>query len=248
MSMLKKLRNRLTGEPGSAVWLLVASGILGLSGCAPIPAGPAEYSAGRTRVVLPSADWEDMGASDEALPLHPLPGSFALQTRAVALRGANKELLAVLLVQTNRSDIPRDHTLWTGACPAQQDLVVQDAASGSPVRIDCLRFKRWANNAGWIEKNHPAVAQWMVAHKAVLSRPYSHLNYRFATQGGSYVQINAMVDQRLLTPKSRHNEEFLRAGLPAYEWSNKVAEAARVSTGMVDGFFAVPPFPYPLPN
>ena len=125
---------------------------------------------------------------------------------------------------------------------------MKDAAAGSPVRIDCLRFKRWANGSGWIEKNHPDVARWMATHNAVLAKPYSHLNYRFATEGGSYVQINAMVDQRLLTPKVRHNDEFLRAGLPAYEWSDKVAQAARVSTGMVDGFFAVPPFPYPVPR
>ena len=249
MSIWNNWRNRLPRPANAAAWLLAAGGAMALGGCAPIPAGPAEYSAGRTRVVLPSAEWEDLGVSDEALPQIPQPGSFALRTRAVALRGASGELLAVMLVQTNRSDIPRNATLWTGACPAQEDVFVRDATAGSPVRIDCLRFKRWANNrAGWLEKNYPDVARWMSEHKAVMAQPYSHLNYRFATQGGSYLQINAMVDQRLLTPKVRHNEEFLDAGRPAYEWSAKVAEAARVSTGMVDGFFAVPPFPYPAPR
>lgn len=248
MSLLKNLQEMFSATPRRSGWLLAACGVLAVSGCAPIPAGPAEYSAGRTRVVLPSVAWEDLGATNEAFPLLPLPGAFPLQTRAVALRGANRELLAVMLVQTNRTDIPRDATLWTGNCPLQQGMTVEDAAKGSPVRIDCLRFKRWANNADWMDKNHPGVVRWMAENKATLPQPYSHLNYRFATQGGSYVEINAMVDQRLLRPKTSNNEEFLRAGYPAQEWSHKVAEAARVSTGMADGFFPVPPFPFAVPN
>jgi hypothetical protein len=219
-----------------------------LTACAPIPAGPAEYSAGRTRVVLPSPEWEDLGVSNEALRLQSGVGSFPLQTRAMALRGADRQVLAVMLVQTNRTDIPRTPTLWTGACPLQQDVLVEDATQGSPVRVDCLRFKRWASHPGWMEKSHPAIAQWMTDHKATPSEPYSHLNFRFATEGGSYVEVNAMVDQRLLRPATRNNEEFLRAGLPAQEWSHQVADAARLSTGMVDGFFAVPPFPYAPPR
>ena len=248
MSRLKNLRDLFSLKPRVGSLLLAVSGAVALGGCAPIPAGPAEYSAGRTRVVLPTPAWEDLGTTNEALPLQPGPGAFPLQTRAMALRGARKELLAVLLVQTNRTDQPRNHTLWTGGCPQQQGLMVVDATSASPVRIDCLRFKRWANNAGWIEKNHPDVARWMAQHNAAPAQPYSHLNYRFATEGGSYVEVNAMVDQRLLRPKTSNNEEFLRAGQPAHEWSNKVAEAARLSTGMVDGFFAVPPFPLPPPQ
>lgn len=248
MSRLKNLKDLFPMKSRVGHWLLAFSGALALGGCAPIPAGPAEYSAGRTRVVLPTPAWEDLGASNEALPLQPGPGAFPLQTRAMVLRGANKELVAVLLVQTNRTDQPRNPTLWTGGCPQQQDLMVEDATSASPVRIDCLRFKRWANNAGWIEKNYPDVARWMAEHKAAPAQPYSHLNYRFATQGGSYVEVNAMVDQRLLYPKARNNEEFLRAGQPAHAWSKKVTDAARLSTGMVDGFFSVPPFPLPLPQ
>lgn len=248
MSRLKNLKDMFSLKSRCGSLLVAASAVAGLVGCAPIPAGPAEYSAGRTRVVLPNTAWEDPGASNEALPLAPGPGAFPLQTRAMALRGGNKELMAVLLVQTNRTDQPRNPTLWTGACPQQQGLLVEDATSASPVRIDCLRFKRWANNAGWIEKNHPEVARWMAQRNAEPAQPYSHLNYRFATEGGSYVEINAMVDQRLLRPKTSNNEEFLRAGQPAQEWSKKVADAARLSTGMADGFFAVPPFPLPLPQ
>ena len=247
MSRLKNLRNQWALGPSGAAWLLAACGVVALSGCAPIPAGPAEYNAGRTRLVLPSGEWEDLGQSDEALPLTPQPGAFALQTRAVGLRGANKELLAVLLVQSNRTQA-RNATLWTGTCPQQQGLLVEDATNASPVRIDCLRFKRWANNAGWIDKNHPEVMRWIAAHNAALSQPYSHLNYRFATEGGSYVEVNALVDQRLLRPKTSNNEEFLRAGGPAEAWSRKMAEAARLSTAMADGFLPVPPLPLPRPQ
>lgn len=198
-------------------------------------------------MVLAAPQWEDLGKSDEALPMQPGPGVFPLQTRAVALRGPQREILAVLLVRTNRGNYPREHTLWSGSCPTQKGLTVEDATSGSPVRIDCMRFKRWANNEGWLEKNHPDVARWMADHKAEPLQPYSHLNYRYGTEGGAYLEVNAMVDQRLLRPKTRNNEEFLRAGRPALEWSKQVVDAARVSAGMMDGFFAIPPFPFAAP-
>jgi hypothetical protein len=228
--------------------LLVAGGVvLALSACAPMPAGPAEYAAGRTRVVLPTVAWEDLGVSDTVLPFYPQPGAFPLQTRAVALRGVQRELLAVLLVQSN-SNNRREATLWTGNCPDQRDLLVEDATAASPVRIDCLRFKRWANNADWLQKNHPELARWVVEHKAEVPAPYSHLNYRFATQGGAYIEVNALVDQRLLRPKTNNNEAFLHAGRPAQEWVRKVADEAKLSTARVDGAFFVPDFPLPLPS
>lgn len=244
-----KPQNPGAGPRHTAAWLLAAAvAAAGLSACAPIPAGPEEYGAGRARLVLPSTDWEDLGSSNEALPLQPLPGSFPLQTRAVGLRGANKELLAVVLLQTNRTNKWQGPTLWTGACQQQPDLRVVDAAESSPVRIDCLQVKRWANNKGWMEKNHPAVVRWLDEHHATVNTAYTHLNYRYATEGGAYINVNAIVDQRLLWPKPRNNEEFLRAGLPVQEWSQKVVQAARTSVGMVDGFFALPPFPLPLPK
>lgn len=244
----KKVKFPLSGHALTRVGLLAVGFALCLGGCAPIPAGPEEYSAGRARVVLPSTDWEDLGASNEVLPLHPMPAAFPLQTRAVGLRGANKELLAVILVQTNRTNAARGLTLWAGDCAPQKDLWVVDVAAASPIRIDCLRFKRSANQDDWMEKSYPALVRWMDEHRAEVKGPYSHVSYRFATDGGAYVNVNAIVDQRLLSPKPRNNEEFLAAGLPAQKWSLQVAEAARISAGMVDGFFAVPPFPLPVPN
>jgi hypothetical protein len=77
------------------------------------------------------------------------------------------------------------------------------------------------------------------------TRPVSHLNYRYATQGGAYVEVNIVADQRLVRPKTINNEEFLRAGYPAQDWAQKVAQAARQSVSMMDGYLALPAFPIP---
>lgn len=213
-----------------------------------MPAGPVEYDAGRARVVLPTPAWEDLGKSTEVLPFFPTPDAFPLQTRAVGLRGADQKWLAVMLVQTNRDNYPRDRTLWTGNCPKQRDLLVEDPTDASPVRLDCLRLKRWANNNGWLERNHPDLAQWVAAQKLGMEQPYSHLSYRYATEGGAYIEVNALVDLRLLRPATNNNEAFLRAGRPALAWSHQVKEAAKLSVGMLDGAFIVPDFPVPLPQ
>lgn len=177
-----------------------------------------------------------------------LGATVPLQTRAVGLRGNDKQWLAVLLVQTNSTNSPRPPTHWTGACPQQQGVIVEDATVRSPVRIDCLRFKRWADNENWLGKNHPLLEQWLARKGAAPSQPYSHMNYRYATVGGAYVEVNALVDQRLLRPKTQSNDEFLRAGLPAQEWMRQLTEAVRQSTSMMDGYLAVPSFPIALPN
>ena len=80
-----------------------------------------------------------------------------------------------------------------------------------------------------------------------LAQPYSHLNYRYATEGGAYIEVNALVDLRLLKLPAGNTPDYLRAGVPAEAWSQQMARAARVSVGMMDGFLAVPPFPAALP-
>lgn len=226
---------------------LAALTVLTLGACAPLERQSAEYPVGRTRLVLPPGEWEDLGASDEAIPLLPEPEDrIALQTRAVGLRGAQKEWLAVLLVQTNRTNYPREPVRWSGSCPQQQGVTVEDITAGSRVRVDCLRFKRWVDSPQWLEKNQPGIAQWLGSRKIALSKPYSHLSYRYATEGGAVVVVDALVDQRLLRPKTRNNQDFLVAGRPALQWGHDLAQAARVSTGMMDGTLAIPPFPIPL--
>ncbi len=229
--------------------LLALAALAALAACAPMPAGPAEFSAGRTRVVLPSSAWEDLGSFDEALSALPPPAKVPLQTRAVALRGARNEVLAVMLVQSRHPSDPRERTLWTASCQEEQGLWVRDAAAGSPVRLDCLRVKRWAHTSDrFMEKAHPGLVRWIGERGVALTQPYSHVNYRFATEGGAYVEVNALVDLRLLKLPAGNTPDYLRAGLPAEDWSQQMARAARVSVGMVDGFLAVPPFPAALPQ
>jgi hypothetical protein len=224
--------------------VLAACAASALAACAPLDSGKTEYPVGRGRLALPPGDWVSLDRSDEALPLLPESGATVpLQTRAVGLRGKNKEWLAVLLVQTNSTNSPRPPTLWTGACPPQQGVVVEVATIRSAVRIDCLRFKRWADNEYWLDKNYPLLAQWLTRKGVAPSQPYSHMNYRYATEGGAYIEVNALVDQRLLRPKTQSNEQFLRAGLPAQEWMHQLTQAARQSTSMMDGYLAVPSFP-----
>ena len=38
--------------------------------------------------------------------------------------------------------------------------------------------------------------------------------------------------------------EFLAAGRPALQWGRDLAQAARQSVSMMDGYLAVPPFPF----
>ncbi|MBS0293423.1 MAG: hypothetical protein JSS01_13015 [Proteobacteria bacterium] len=226
---------------------LLPCALVVLAACAPLSPEP-HYPVGRARLALPPGAWQDLGVADEAVATLPAPvGRIALQTRAVALRGAQQQLLAVLRVQTNRDNYPRESVYWPGDCPRQTGVLVEDATRGSPVRVDCLRLKRWAGSAQWLEKSEPDFAQWLEQHKLALDKPYSYLSYRYASTGGALVQVDALVDQRLLTPRVRNNEEFLLAGRPALQWGHDLRQAVRVSTGMMDGYLAIPPFPMAPP-
>jgi len=218
-----------------------------LVACAPLTVPPkAEYPVGRARLVLPPGAWQDLGTSDEALPGP--GGRTSLQTRAVGLSGAQPgEWLAVLRVQTNRSGDLKGSPQGIGYCPSQQDVTVEDAAAGSPVRADCLRLKRWGSSAQWLEKNRPDLVQWLGRRQITFSQPYAHVSYRYVTEAGVWVVVDALVDQRLLVPKARNNQEFLVAGRPALQWARDLGQAARLSAGMMDGHLAIPSFPLPAP-
>lgn len=208
-----------------------------VAGCAPMTVPPkTEYPAGRARVVLPPGAWQDLGSTDEV--------RAGLQTRSVGLRGAQGEWLAVLRVQTNRTGALAGFPLGPGDCPRQQNVMVADPAAGSPVRADCLRLKNWGTDAKWLEKNRPDLVQWLGSRAVALQPPYTYLSYRYATQAGAWVAVDALVDQRLLATRARTNEEFLLAGLPAQQWGRDLAQAARLSVGMADGYLPVPPFPF----
>ena len=218
-----------------AVALLVAA-------CAPLTAPPqTEYAVGRARLVMPPGAWEDLGSLDGAV------GPAALQARTMGLRGAQGQWLAVLRVQTNRTGNLSGSAPWTNHCPPQRDVTVEDAAAGSPLRVDCLRFKRWAGSDQWLEKNEPEIAGWLAAREIAFGQPYSHLSFRYAVDNGALVVVDAVVDHRLLHPRTHTNAEFLAAGRPALQWAHELAQAARLSVGMLDGYLAVPPFPFPAP-
>ena len=215
--------------------------------CAPLTVPPqSEYPVGRARLVLPAGAWQDLGTSGEAVTGS--GGHTSLQTRDVALRGAQGEWLAVLRVQTNVTSDLRGSPKGAGYCPAQQDVVVKDAADGSPVRADCLRFKLWASSPKWLEKNRSDLVQWMSSRQIALKAPYSHVGYRYVTEAGVWVVVDALVDQRLLSTRPRNNEEFLVAGRPAQQWTYDLAQAVRQSAGMVDGHLDIPPFPFHAPT
>ena len=151
-------------------------------------------------------------------------------------------------MQTNRTSDLRGSPQGVGYCPAQQDVMVKDSADGSPVRADCLRFKLWASSPKWLEKNRPDLVQWMSSRQIALKAPYSHVGYRYVTEAGVWVVVDALVDQRLLSTRPRNNEEFLVAGRPAQQWAYDLAQAVRQSAGMVDGHLAIPQFPFPIPT
>ena len=217
-----------------------------LAACAPLSSQQTEYPAGRARLALPPGAWEDLGASSESMALLP-EGRVALQTRAVALRGARGELLAVLRVQTNRDSYLHKPVYWTGDCAQQQGVMVEDATAGSRVRMDCLRLKRRVDSPQWLEKSQPDFAQWLGGRRIALDKRYSYLSYRYAAEGGAMVEVDALVDRRLLNQPPRNNREFLAAGRPALQWGRDLAQAVRMSTSMMDGYLAIPPFPFPAP-
>lgn len=233
---------------GRARALLVPllAGLAALAGCA--PPQPDLVRVGRAEVALPLGEWVELGTREGSLPPQiALPAGTPVQTRAMGLRGPNQEMLAVLLVQTNSTGVGWNRTLFEGACPDERGLLVEDRAGASPVRIDCLRFKRWADSDNWLATRHGAITRWLDERGVQVRRPYSHLSYRFTSEAGGYIAVNAIVDQRLLTPRTGNNMEFLRSGAPSREWSQQLAEAARLSVASLDGRFNVPPFPIALP-
>jgi hypothetical protein len=238
---------------GVLVGVLTALGTL--TACAPLQKTPAPLTVGRGQLVLPPGDWVDLGSSDQDLILLPEVGdTLPLQTRAAGLRGPDGTWLAVLKVQTNSTNSPRAETRWTDTCPKQQGIWVEDATAGetpkgrltSHVRIDCLRFRRLANHDGWMQEHEPVLEQWLSHHKVAPNLPYAYLHYRYATQGGAYVDVQAVVDQRLLRPPTHNNHEFLAAGRPGQMWMHALVQASRQSTGMLDGTLSIPPFPFPI--
>ncbi len=230
-------------------WRVLAASVglcAALVACAPLPPGHSGHTVGTMRLALPPGDWQDLGLSAQSWPLLPeLGGHLPLQTGTWALR-QGEAWQALLWVQTtpHRSAPATDPTLWTDTCPAQADVWVQDAADGSPVRIDCLRLKRGANRTPeWMQRNHPALQQWLQTQTPGLPQSYAHLSYRYATAGGAYVQITLLVDEQLLLPSRGNNADYLRAGVLGRAWAQQLRAAVQQAVARVDQQLVLPAFP-----
>lgn len=222
--------------------------VAGTSACAPLPPGALELPVGSLNLVLPAVGWQDIGLSEESVPFVSAPGVLPLQSRAAVLRGDDQKALAVMLVQAHKVRDMRSSTSWSGGCSSQLGLWTRDFAKASPLRIDCLQFKRWANNnEHWMEINHPGLVGWMEDQRIGISQPYAHVNYLVAGDGGTYIEVNAMVDLRLLALKTGNSPDYLRAAMPARAWSEQLAEATRLSLGLLNGRLILPDFPVALP-
>lgn len=216
-----------------------------LAGCAPLKTATAvEFPVGPARLALPAGEWQDLGLTEVAVPLATeRQQSLNVPTRMVVLRGAGAAPLAVFRVQAFRNPQAPARLLWAHACRAQLGVQVDDAAQGSPVRIDCLRIKRWANQADWLESNQPDFARTLARHALAMPQPATHLSYRLATEGGTLVDVQALVDQRLLRPPTQSNAAFLEASQPAKDWAQQLVRSVRTSVGMWDGYLPIPSFP-----
>ena len=222
--------------------------VMGLAACTSTRLDTGLPSAGRVTIGLPAGDWVDLGAGQELLPASGQgPAAIALASRAVGLRGSQGEVQAVVLVLANVDANPVQVTQWGQACEAGPGMRAFDGAKDSPERVDCLRIKRRAVANGWLGDNEPQVNQWLAARNIPLPYNAMLVSHQFGNKAGAYVAAYVLADSRLLEPATRNNTEFLNAGVPAVTWSRELAQAVRVSTGMMDGRLNVPAFPLPQP-
>ena len=242
LSRLSQAGLRLLPVTAACVW------VLGLTACASMSQDNGLPKAGRVSLGLPAGDWVDLGAGQEWLPATGRgPSSIALQSRAVGLRGSQGEVQAVVLVLANVTSNTATVTQWGQACADAKGMRVDDAAKGSPERVDCLRIKRRAAANDWLATSEPQVDQWLKANNVPMPYNATLVSHQFGNRSGAYVAAYVFADSRLLEPTTRNNYEFLTAGVPAVSWSRELAQAVRVSTGMFDGRLNVPPFPLPQP-
>ncbi len=227
---------------------LAGAVLLSLAACAPVQ--PSLPHVGRAQVELPPGDWEVLQRGKHTV-VDVLPDDTAddlpMETTVMGLRGPGKDrpLLALVFVQTNATNYPRDTTLWTLPCPQQDGVFVEDRTRGSPARADCLRYRRRADTGNYLALSRPGVSRWMAEQRLAPGVPYSHVMYRYANNGGGFISVDVVAAQSLLRPVTHTNDEFLVAGRPAFRWSEKLADAARLSVSMMDGRMVFPPFPIP---
>lgn len=218
-----------------------------LSACA-LP-DPSRGEVGRYKLALPdAARWTEIPVGAPFLAPHSVAGAadaMPLRTRAWGLPGAEGGWQAVVLLHVG--DARRSTaTSWAQACPQLRGVLVSDATGGSPTRIDCLQLRRWAMVDQWLERQRPDLTSWVQQQAVRLSGSPALVSHMFTTAGGEFLMLDLLADQPLVRPDTRGNDAFLRAGTPAQAWSERVAQAVREASGMIDGHLALPPFPFAL--
>jgi hypothetical protein len=234
-------------EPMMCIWRGAAALLcaVALGGCA-VP-DPSRGEVGRYKLALPDASrWTEIpvGALFQApLAVAGESGALPMRTRAWGLPAADGAWQAVVLLHVgdaSRSTVAS----WAQVCPQQRGLLVRDEAGGSATRIDCLRLRRWAMAEGWFARQRPDLARWAEQQALRLSGSSALVSHMFTTARGEFLMLDLLVDQSLVRPETRGNDAFLRAGIPAQDWSERLAQTVREATGMIDGHLPLPPFPF----
>ena len=228
-------------------WALLVAGAAALSACAPV--SPNAQMAGRTLVSLdtnPDLQWTYWGYDSEIIGMQPhdLTQDKPLQAKVWQMRTRLGELVGVMSVRSNTDDLNNKNTVWTEDCPKQQGVLVERTQGLNVGRVDCLRIKRTANNTDWLVENDANMAARLEAGGVFFARPVSYVSYQFTTSNGAYVEVQVLVDQRLVRPETRNSVDFLAAGRPLVDWSQNMSLAVRQSTGFINGVLNVPPFPF----
>ena len=225
-------------------WVAVICAVA-LAGCA-VP-DPSRGEVGRYKLALPDATrWIEIPVGDAfhaPLAVAGELGAMPLRTRAWGLPAADGAWQAVALLHVG--DVSRSTaSSWAKVCPQQAGVIVRDEAGGSATRIDCLRLRRWAMAEDWFEQQRPDLARWAKLQPVRLGGSPALVNHMFTTARGEFLMLDVLADQTLVRPETRSNDGFLRAGMPAQRWSERVAQAVRESAGMIDGHLALPHFPF----
>lgn len=232
----------MTRAQRAAAALLCAAALVG---CA-VP-DPSRGEVGRYKLALPEAGrWTEIAVSEPFQAPLAVAGdaeAMPLRTRAWGLPGPDSVWQAVVLLHVG--DARRSTaTSWARACPQQRGLLVHDEAGGSPTRIDCLQLRRSVRADNWLARHRPDLMRWTQQRSAGMGDSAALVSHMFTTADGEFLMLDVLANQALVRPDTRGNDAFLRAGLPAQEWSERVAQAVRVASGMVDGHLALPEFPF----
>ena len=230
-------------------WAGSAAALALLAACAQVK--PDMVQVGRTQVALdanPELQWKYWGREGEVLNVLPddLTQDKPLNAKLWQMRTSLGELVGVLSVRSSMDDLNNRNTVWTEDCPKQKGVLVERTQGLNIGRVDCLRIKRTANSSDWLAENDPAMAARLETSGVYFARPVSYVSYQFTTSNAAYVEVQVLVDQRLVRPAIRSSTDFLGAGRPLVDWSQSMAQAVRGSTSYLNGVLDIPPFPYTI--